>query len=141
MFDQFRVPHVIYRGKTFQIEWYYTSNGEMPGYEFYQTLTEHDKARFQVLAQHLADSSKGTFLPKTHYNIEDAKHGIYAFKPHANRLLNFMAAGGKIIVTNGFHKQSQKPRGVDQEKIRKAIRFKTDYNIRVNRGDYYEQET
>ena len=138
MLHRLRIPYIIYRGKSLRVEWYYSHTGEMPGYEFYQTLSEQDKARFLVLVQHLADSHRGTFLPKTHFNIEDAKHGIYAFKPHAGRLLNFMAVGGKIIITNGFNKQSQKPRGVDQEKIQRAIRLKTDYEIRVKRGTYYE---
>lgn len=111
----------------------------MPGYEFYQVLSEKDKARFMVLVQHLANAQRGTFLSKVHYNIEDAKHGIYAFKPHAQRFLNFMTVGSKIIVTNGFHKQSQKVRQKEREEIHKAIRCKNDYEMRIKRGDYYEK--
>ena len=111
----------------------------MPGYEFYLTLSGKDKARFMVLVQHLANAQRGTFLPKIHYNIEDAEHGIYAFKPNAERFLNFMTSGSKIIVTNGFHKQSQKVRQKEREEVRRAIRYKSDYETRVKRGEYYEK--
>ena len=130
-------PYIIYIGKTYQVEWYFEKDGSMPGYEYYRTLSEDTKARFIVLVQHLANAQRGTFLPKTHYNIEDAAYGIYAFKPHSERLLNFMAVGRKIIVTNGFHKQSQRPRDVDKKKIEKAVRIKQDYEFRMKKGAYY----
>lgn len=50
-----------------------------------------------------------------------------------------MTDGSKIIVTNGFHKQSQKVRQKEREEIHKAIRCKNDYEIRTKRGDYYEK--
>ena len=132
------VHYIIYAGRTYQVEWYFKEDKTMPGYEFYQDLPEQDKARFMVLVQHLADAQRGTFLPKKHYNIEDTKHGIYAFKPHAERFLNFMTSGGKIIVTNGFRKQSQKLRRKEQGEVETAIHLKNDYEKRKKRGDYYE---
>ncbi len=134
-----KIPYVIYEGRTYCVEWYFKQDGTMPGLEFYHTLSESDKGRFIVLAQHLANADRGTFLPKTHYNLEDAEHGIYAFKPHSQRFLNFMAVGRKIIVTNGFHKQSQKVRQKEREDIKKSISHKNDYEIRVKRGEYYEK--
>ena len=133
------IHYIIYTGRTYQVEWYFRDDKTMPGYEFFQALSDQDKARFIVLAQHLANAQRGTFLPKKHYNIEDTKHGIYAFKPHAERFLNFMTSGGKIIVTNGFHKRSQKLRQKEREEVEKAIRFKNDYENRIKRGDYYEK--
>jgi len=131
--------YVISVGSTYQVEWYCREDGTMPAYEFYQDLTEKEKARFIVLVQHLANVKRGTFLPKKHYNIEDAAHGIYAIKPHAERFLNFMTFGNKIIVTNGFHKQSQKVRQKEKEEVQKAIRYKRNYEDRVERGGYYEK--
>ena len=132
------LSHIVFIGRTYQVEWYYKEDGSMPGYEFYLGLREIDKARFMVLVEHLAEASRGTFLPKTHYNIEDAEHGIYAFKIHAQRFLNFMTQGKKFIVTNGFYKQSQKLRRKEREEVHKAIRCKKEYEMRVKRGDYYE---
>ena len=135
-----RSPHVIYAGRTYEVQWYYDRDGDMPGYEFYQTLSENDKARFMVLVQHLANSQRGTFLPKIHYNIEDSEHGIYAIKAHAERFLNFMTSGSKVIVMNGFSKQSQKVRQKEREEVHKAIRLKNDYELRIKRGEYYEKQ-
>ncbi len=132
------VPYVICVGRTSQVEWYYKQDKTMPAYEFYRSLTKSDKARFMVLVQHLANAQRGTFLPKKNYNIEDSKHGIYAFKPHAERFLNFMTSGSKIIITNGFQKQSQKIREKERSEIERSIRSKQDYELRIKRGDYYE---
>ena len=132
------VQYIVYVGRTYQIEWYYKQDKTMPAYEFYCSMLESDKARFMVLVQHLANAARGTFLPKKHYNIEDSKYGIYAFKPHAKRFLNFMTSESKIIITNGFQKQSQKIREKERSEIRKSILYKQDYELRIKRGDYYK---
>lgn len=134
------IHYVVYKGSTYQVEWYCKQDKTMPAYEFYKSLTESDKARFMVLVQHLANAQRGTFLPKKHYNLEDSKHGVYAFKPHRDRFLNFMTSGSKIIVTNGFQKQSQKLRVKERSEIEKSIKYKEDYELRVKRGDYYEEK-
>ena len=43
--------------------------------------------------------------------------------------------GQKIIVTNGFHKKTDK---LPKNEKEKALKFKKDYESRVKRGNYYE---
>lgn len=75
----------------------------------------------------------GQIRNKTKFNSEGDK--IYAFKPQPHRFLCFFFSGGKIIITNAFHKKTQKlPKGEKD----KALKYKDDYELRVNRGDYYE---
>jgi hypothetical protein len=40
----------VYEGKSFQIEFYYDSRGNMPAFEYYSTLSEDHRARFTGLS-------------------------------------------------------------------------------------------
>jgi len=50
------------------------------------------------------------------------------------RFFNFFYEGGKIIVTNGYRKKSQK---VDKKELRKAIKMRSLYIKRERKGEYY----
>lgn len=63
---------------------------------------------------------------------------IFAFKPQPERFLCFFFTGRKVIITNGFHKKSQKlPLGEKE----KALQAKRDYEQRVKERIYYEAFT
>lgn len=70
---------------------------------------------------------------ETKFRYESDK--IYAFKPQPHRFLCFFYTGHKIIVTNAFHKKSDKLPPNEKER---ALKSKDDYEMRIKRGNYYE---
>jgi hypothetical protein len=48
---------------------------------------------------------------------------------------NFFYEGKKIIMTNAYHKKTQK---VNVGELARAVGLKKDYESRVKRGQYYE---
>lgn len=121
-------------------EWYYTFNGEMPGRTYYNTLSDVEQARLDVMVVYYCDQPPGANrLAKTHYRIEDEKNKIYAFKPGAERFFNFTVQGGRIIITNAFHKHSQKLTKQDKEVLAVAAKYRADYLARVLNGSYYAE--
>jgi len=129
--------YVIYKGPVYTVEWYYTQDGKMPAYEYFKDMEEKYQDRFLYMVKYLADSSKGTRLPATMYNLEDRAEKVYAFKPGAERLFNFMYRGGKVIITNAYRKHSQRMDKKDKEKLKVAAKYKRDYLKRVKEGTYY----
>lgn len=75
----------------------------------------------------------GEIKNKTKFRYEDDK--IYAFKPKPHRFLCFFFTGHKIIVTNAFHKKTDK---LPTNEKNRAIQIKDAYEARIKRGDYYE---
>ena len=58
-----------------------------------------------------------------------------AFKPQPHRFLCFFFTGQKIIVTNAFHKKTDKLPTKEKDR---ALKIKENYESRINSGDYYE---
>ena len=129
---------LIHRGKYFTAEWYYTAEGIMPGFDYYEELDEIDRDRFDDLTRYLCETRPGSILPKTIYRIEDRAERIYALKPRAERFFNFTTAGAKIILTNAYHKHSQRMGKGDMESLKFSVRCKRDYFRRLEEGTYYE---
>jgi hypothetical protein len=132
--------YIIYEGRTYTVEWYYTEQGKLPGYEYFLRAEERVQDRFLYMVKYLADAPRGKYLPKAMYNIEDRKEQIYAFKPSYERFFSFMFRGGKIIVTNAYRKDSQQMTKQGKEKLNTSIKFREDYIHRVKEGLYYEKE-
>lgn len=132
--------YLVYKGAKLTIEFYYNSNGRMPGFQYYKKCPEAGKRRFLHIAEHLAGQARGKPLPKTMFNIENQEHKIFAVKPASDRYLGFFARGGKFIITNAYTKQTQKLGRREQSSIEAAIKMKTDYAGRVRKEDYYEEE-
>jgi len=132
--------YLIYEGQTYTVEWYYTEQGKIPGYEYFMFMEERAQNRFLYMVKYLADAPPGEYLPKTMYNMEDKEHKIYAFKPADERFFSFMFRGGKIIVTNAYRKDSQQMTKRDKEKLKTSIKYREDYIRRVKEGLYYEKE-
>ena len=120
------------------MEFYFSSEGKMPGYEYYSDLDEAGKRRFFVVVGHFAESSFGTIFPKVIYNIEDKNNGIYVLKPSAHRFFCFTTADRKLIITNAYRKSAQKMTKKDRMVLEVAIRMKRDYETRTKGGTYYE---
>lgn len=130
---------LIHSGRYFTAEWYCTAEGRLPAFEYYNALVEVDQDRFDDLIRYFCEASPGTLLPKTLYRIEDHAHKIYALKSRDERFFNFTTIDAKLIVTNAYHKHSQKMTKADMECLRGAVRRKQDYLRRAQDGTYYEK--
>ncbi len=128
----------IYAGRSFTAEWYYRKDGVMPAFDYYMSLMELDKERFNDIVEYFCDRPHGILLPKTWYRIVDQKNDIYEFKPRDARFFNFTTAGRKIIVTNAYHKHSQQMTKQDKEGIKISAQCRQDYFQRIKEETYYE---
>ena len=134
------IEFLVYEGEHFEIEFYYNDNGEVEIWDDFVNLTTDEQADFMARVQKLADSKPGTIHPKTIFNLEDKKEKIWAIKFGKNRFCSFFYEGGKIVITNAYKKQSQKNRKKEATQVKKAAKFKTDYDSRVKKNDYYNDE-
>jgi hypothetical protein len=132
--------YLIYKGQHFQAEWYYTIDGRMPAYEYYLGLIGSVQARLDFMIRHFCDRPYGQMLPTAMYRIEDDDNKIYAFKPHSERFFTFTPAGPVIIVTNAYHKNSQKMTKIGLQRLKYAIKCKADYLQRNKEGTYYARQ-
>lgn len=131
---------LLYEGPYFTVEWYYTENGHLPALEYYRRMMEVDQHKLKLIVKHIADNPYGTQLPVTMYRIEDRHNKIFAFKPRSERFFNFTTEESAIIITNAYHKHSQKMTKQDAEELRIAVRYREDYLRRVKEGRYYEAQ-
>lgn len=132
---------LYHRGKFFLVEWYFDEKGSLPGLKYYRSkLSKDERDRLDFIVVRVADTAPGIIHPKAIYNIEDKANGIYAFKPWNHRLFDFMTAGRKIIITNGYRKQSQKMKKKDKRLLRISIENKKSYTRRTKAGTYYPKD-
>jgi len=120
-------------GEKFEIEWYFDSNGKSEVLEYYKDLPVEHRAKTLALFKRLA--LFGEIKDRTKFNSEG--DGLYAFKPIPHRFLCFFVKGKKVIVTNAFHKKTDKlPRNEKEQ----ALRRKSDYEERTKKGTYYKND-
>jgi len=122
---------VLYQGTAFTIEWYYDEKGRSPAREFFLELTDERQSDLLALAQRLGEI--GQIRDITKFRNEGDK--IFAFKPQPERFLCFFFTGRKVIITNAFHKKSNKLPPGEKER---ALRTKKDFEERLKKGTYYE---
>lgn len=123
--------YIAFEGEKFTIEWYFDSKGKSISLDYLESLEEEEQAKLFQLMKLIGNI--GIIKDKTKFRNEGDK--IYAFKPQPHRFLCFFFEGQKIIVTNGFHKKTDKLPPNEKEK---ALKIKNDYELRVKRGNYYE---
>lgn len=118
--------------KKFSIEFYEKDNGDIPVENFLNSMDTKMRVKTVGLLQILQE--KGNFLrePYSKY-LED---GIFELRIKAgtniSRLLYFFYYEGKIVVTNGFIKKTNK---TPRSEIERAKRFKKEYLERVNNNE------
>lgn len=122
---------VIYKGKFFQIEWYYDANGNSQPYDYYESCDLNQKRKFLMLCQRMGDFGKINDITK----FRNEGDGIFAFKPQPDRYLAFFKKGSKIIVTNAFKKSGDK---MPNNEKSLAVKKREDY---LNRNPDIEEET
>jgi hypothetical protein len=123
---------IIYKGQAFCIEWYVNERGRSEVREFYEALPIERRVQFLKLVKVMGEVGK--IFDTTRFRNEGDQ--IFAFKPQPERFLCFFFVGKKIIVTNAFHKKSDKLPISEKER---ALKFKASYTNRVNKGVYYEK--
>lgn len=123
--------YIAFEGEKFIIEWYFNQKGKSMAWDYLESLSDEDQGKLFGLMKLIGDA--GQIKNKTKFRNEGNK--IYAFKPQPYRFLCFFFKGNKIIVTNAFHKKSDK---LPKNEKERALRFKNDYEDRVKRGIYYE---
>jgi len=131
--------YIYYVGSTFTVEWYVDEPGRMQAKEYYDALSKDEQNRLDYVVRYFADSPIGTWLSKTLYNLEDAEHKIYAFKPKDHRFFNFMAFGRKVVIVNAYRKHSRQMSKKDLNLLKTAIRERNSYQHRIEEGTYYER--
>lgn len=131
---------LFYEGPYFTMEWYYMEGGYLPALEYYRRMAEVDQHKLKMIVKYMADNPYGTRLPMTLYRIEDRENKIFTFKPRAERFFNFMTEGSIVIITNAYHKHSQKMTKQDTEELRIAGRYRQDYLRRAKEDTYYEAQ-
>ncbi len=125
--------YIFYEGLKFQVEFYFTKKGELPAKAFLEKkLLRNVVVKLAAFVKLIAD--EGRLYDEQKFRVVDKKEKIYEFKPIGHRFFSFFYEKGKIIITNGYIKKSQK---VDRRELQKAINLKKDYIQRVSGGKYY----
>lgn len=123
--------YVAFEGKEFLIEWYFDSKGNSFSLEYFESLNDAEQIKLLNLFELMGNI--GSIKNKTKFRHEGDK--IYAFKPQPYRFLCFFFSDKKIIVTNAFHKKTDKLPPKEKER---ALKIKSDFESRIQKGDYYE---
>lgn len=126
--------YIFYQGEKFQVEFYFTREGRVPAKNYMEEVPLDVKVKLATLVKYIAE--QGKIFDITKFRMVDAKEKIFEFKPIGHRFFNFFYKGGKIIITNGYMKKSQK---VSRKDLEKSRNMKRDYIARVEGGIYYEK--
>lgn len=108
----------------FTVEFYEKENGEIPVEEFLDSLDVKMRAKLIMILKVLQEKGNQLREPYSKH-LED---GIFEVRGKVgtdiSRVLYFFYYGGKIIMTNGFVKKTQK---TPPEQINLAKRYRQDY--------------
>lgn len=126
--------YIFYQGGKFQVEFYFTETGEIPAKEYLENTSLDVKVKLAALVKYIGENGK--IFDITKFRLVDPKEKIFEFKPLQHRFFNFFHEGGRIIITNGYMKKSQK---VSRRDLEKAREIKKNYIYRVKGGNYYEK--
>ena len=126
--------YIFYQGDKFQVEFYFTDNGELPAKNYFSTMDRQVQIKLLALVKYMAE--EGRLFDETKFRLVDKREKVYEFKPMAERFFNFFTEGRRIIITNAYRKKGQK---LDPRELKKAVNMKKDYEFRAGGGDYYEK--
>ena len=123
--------YIAFERENFLIEWYFDSKGNSIALDYFESLNEDEQINLLSLFELMGNI--GVIKNETKFRNEGDK--IYAFKPQPHRFLCFFFTGQKIIVTNAFHKKTDKLPPKEKDR---ALKIKENYESRISSGDYYE---
>lgn len=125
------LEYIAFEGSKFTIEWFFDKKGKSLALNYFNELTDDEQIKLLSLFELIGNI--GEIKNKTKFRSEGDK--IYAFKPQPHRFLCFFFTGNKIIVTNAFHKKTDKLPVSEKER---ALKLKENFEMRMKEGDYYE---
>jgi len=110
--------------QNFEVLFYQKEDGKIPVEEFILSLNLKVQAKVFRYLELLEKEGNNLREPFS----KPIGEGIFEIRPHANgvyiRILYFFVSGGKVIVTNGFVKKTNK---TPNEQIELAKRYREDY--------------
>lgn len=112
------------------VEWAVDENGESPAREFYDRLSDQDKAKVMVLFQRLADSgriSNHEHFKKLGPQAGPAGRDLWEFKRFQVRFIGDFRPGRRFIVAHGARKKRDNLR---REDIEKAVRMLVKHEMK-----------
>jgi phage-related protein len=113
---------LVYDGSELRIEFYQTADGTVPAEDWLDGQKVKIQQKFAALFAWIGDHGKI-------FNEREFKHltgteQIFEFKVDGGRVLCFFFSGGRLVLTHGFIKKSDKtPKG----EIETAESFKADF--------------
>lgn len=125
------LEYIAFEGNKFTIEWFFDRRGKSLSLNYFNELNDDEQIKLLNLFELMGNI--GEIKNKTKFRSEGDK--IYAFKPQPHRFLCFFFTDNKIIVTNAFHKKTDKLPKSEKER---ALKMKEDFEMRTKEGDYYE---
>lgn len=118
--------------RRFEVIFYEKRNGEVPVEDFLLSLDVKMKAKLSGIIGILQEYGNQVREPYSKY-LQD---GIYEIRGKVgsdiSRVLYFFYHNGRIVLTNGFIKKSQK---TPKEEIEKAKRYRKDYLERCEENE------
>lgn len=118
--------------QRFEIEFYELKNGEIPIEDFLKSLDKKMRAKISGMIAILQESGNQLREPYSKH-LED---GIFELRVKVgndiSRVLYFFYYNGKIILTNGFTKKTQK---TPRTEIKKAKKYRNDYIERQEKNE------
>jgi hypothetical protein len=129
---------LAYEYGEWRFEWYVNEGGNSPALEYYhEKLDEDQKTALAALFDYLAICYSSGKSPNKE-KISPEGDALFAFKPKPHRFLAFFVKGKTVIITHGFEKKRDK---LPANEKKKAKTYRSDYELRTTRGNYYDEET
>jgi hypothetical protein len=124
------VGQIVAKGNWYTVEWVVDARGEAPAREFYEQLSQSDRAKLLTLFRRLADLGKIQNTEKFR-SIEQGGRKLFEFKSFQIRFLGDFRPGGRFLVAYGCRKKKDRMNPADFER---AIRILEQHDSRGKTG-------
>lgn len=112
---------LVYGGAALSVEFYVTSNGQVPAQEWLELLPLVSQHKFAALFARMGDLGK-IWNERKFKHLTGTDH-IFEFKVEADRMLCFFMGGKRLILTHGFRKSGEK---TPKREIERAEAYKRE---------------
>lgn len=113
---------LVYNGAELQLEFYQSSDGSVPAEEWLEDQKVKLQQKFAALFAWIGDHGK--IFNERKFKHLTGSDQIFEFKVDDGRVLCFFFMGGRLVLTHGFVKKSDKtPKG----EIERAESIKADF--------------
>jgi len=127
-------------GEVRSVEWFWASDGTMPGLDDFEALRDDDKAAVIAAVQHWADLPFGKRALESRINEENANPKILAVKAGKHRFTMFHGGAQTWIIHGYYRKGKRKLDKVGKVAMKTTKIAIADYEERAKDGKYYERE-